>query len=79
MKWFTATRSTGDVNEPGEFAVEDAEGLTWQVTVIGSKVTPGKLACARPVVCMTRDLKPGHELQGDIIDAVEEVLEEEGT
>jgi len=76
MKWFTATRSTGDVNEPGEFSVDDEHGDTWQVRVVPSKIGIG-IVPSRPVVCMTRDIKPGMELQGDICDAVTKVLESE--
>mgnify|MGYP000138510539 CR=1 FL=1 len=79
MEWFKATRASGDKNGPGEFTVEDSEGVEWQVPVIPSKVRPGMLSCARPVVCLNRGYECGDELEYDVFEAVREVLETEST
>ena len=77
MTWFKAERTSGEKNQPGEFWVHDGNGLDWQVQVIPSKTKPGKLACARPVVCVNADYEPGCSTELDIFEAVREVLEEE--
>ncbi len=75
---YKAYRSTGDVGCPGFFYVEDSsESVQWQLEVIPSRVTPGKLVCSRPVGCLTHNYEPSMELEGDLFDAVKRALVEE--
>lgn len=74
--WFKATRCSGEKTGIGEFNVEDEEGVEWQVTVILSKRT-NKPLVSRPVVCVNRRYNADIELEGDIMDAVREVLDKE--
>jgi hypothetical protein len=56
MQWFNVVRSSGDIGGPGEFVVEDSEGVEWQVTAVMSTKVPGKVTCLNEVVCMNRRL-----------------------
>ena len=77
MQWFSVTRSSGEKTGPGEFVVEDEDGVEWQVTVIESKKVPGTLSYLNEVVCMNRRYECGWELRGDLQDAVEDFIKKE--
>ena len=77
MDWFKALRSSGEKNQPGEFTVEDSDGVEWQVTAIDSKKKPGTLTLLNEVVCMNKGYECGWELRGDIHQAVKELLDAE--
>ena len=71
---FTITRGTGEKGGPGEFTVEDEDGVEWQVTVIESKQRPGSLTCLNEVVCLNRGYECGWELKGDLQDAAKRFI-----
>lgn len=71
MNWYNVTRSSGEKAGPGEFVVEDEDGVEWQVTVIESKKVPGTLSYLNEVVCMNRRYECDWGLRGDLQDAVE--------
>ena len=75
MDWFKALRSSGEKNKPGEFTVEDSEGVEWQVTAIDSKTKPGTLTLLNEVVCMNRGYECSWELRADIQQAVRDLIE----
>lgn len=76
MRWFKATRCSGDKNQPGEFVVEDYDGTEWQVQVTEGRMRSEKLTCAKPV-CMNRGYECGFDLEWDITESVRKVLTEE--
>ena len=77
MQWFSVTRSSGEKAGPGEFVVEDEDGVEWQVTAIESKKVPGTVTCLNEVVCMNRRYECDWELRGDLQDAVKEFVKKE--
>jgi len=77
MRWFKAMRSTGEKNQPGEFTVEDSDGVEWQVTAIDSKKKPGTLTLLNEVVCMNRGYECGSEMRADIHQAVRDLIDSE--
>lgn len=81
MMFFNVTRSSGEKAGPGEFVVEDEDGVEWQVTVIPSKKNPGELTCLNEIACMNRRYDCGWELRLDLQDAVKSFIagEKDGT
>lgn len=79
MQWFNITRSSGEKAGPGEFVVEDSEGVEWQVTAVMSTVVPGKVVCLNEIPCLNRMYLCNWELQYDLQDAVKELIEAEGS
>lgn len=77
MQWFSVTRSSGEKAGPGEFVVEDEDGVEWQVTAIESKKVLGTVTCLNEVVCMNRRYECDWELRGDLQDAVKEFIKKE--
>jgi len=77
MQSFTITRVSGEKCGPGEFHVEDSDGVEWQATAIPSKKYPGKLVCLNEVICMNRNYECNWELRGDIQDRTIEFIEAE--
>lgn len=74
MDWSVVTRSSGEKCGPGEFVVEDSDGVEWQVTAIESKKVPGTVTCLNEVVCMNRGYECGWELRGDLQQAVKDFI-----
>lgn len=74
---FTVTRTTGEKRGPGEFVVEDSDGIEWQVTAVESEKTPGRMTCLNEVVCMNRGYEATWELRGDLQDAVKRFIDDE--
>lgn len=77
MQWFSVTRSSGEKTGPGEFVVEDEDGVEWQVTAIESKKVPGTVTCLNEIACMNRRYECDWELRGDLQDAVKEFIKKE--
>lgn len=77
MQWFSVTRSSGEKTGPGEFVVEDEDGVEWQVTVIYSKKVLGELTYLNEIACMNRRYECDWELRGDLHDAVKEFIKKE--
>lgn len=79
LHWFNITRSSGEKAGPGEFVVEDSDGVEWQVTAVMSMRVPGTVTCLNEIVCMNRRYECDWELRGDLQDAVKELIEAEGS
>jgi hypothetical protein len=75
--WFTVTRSSGEKGGIGEFVVEDAEGVEWQVTAVNSTKKEGAITFLNEVVCMNRMYDCSWELRYDLHDAVRNFIEGE--
>lgn len=80
MNHLIAMRCTGEAvpgcDGAGEFVVEDADFVQWQVEVVWVKEKQ-KLACSNWVVCISQDYEAGTLLRGYLHTAVEQVLEQE--
>ena len=74
MDGLVVARGSGEKCGPGEFTVEDSDGVEWQVTAIESKKTPGAVTCLNEVVCMNRGYECGWELRGDLQQAVKDFI-----
>jgi len=77
MSWFKATRASGEKCGPGEFCVEDSDGVEWQVTAVESKKPFQTIAMSNQVVCLNKNYECNWELRGDLHQSVRELIAEE--